>query len=144
VRIRKIKMNEATVEDFTTVEEMTTYALEHPLAFIELGVSLGGATREKALALLKQGIDYVEAKLGKPLHELALERLDGRCKPEGNHFRGLPYGFAKLQDGVWLPFTRAYKPLGYWPLGCDRSGCSRSGCPIRDRNRWTGKPRPQQ
>jgi hypothetical protein len=54
-------MNTATVEELTTVEETTAFALRDPLGFIELGVSLGGATREKALALLKTGIDYVEA-----------------------------------------------------------------------------------
>jgi hypothetical protein len=64
-------MSIATVEDFATVEEFTTFALRDPLGFIELGVSLGGATREEALTLLKQGIDYVEAEIGKPLHELA-------------------------------------------------------------------------
>ena len=130
-----------TVENFTAIEETTAWALRHPLKFIELGVSLGGDTREKALALLKEGIDYVEAKIGKPMHELALERLDGRCKPDGNHFRALPYGFAELRKGLWLPFTRAYKPLGLWPLGCWLSGCNRSGCPIREYGYWTGKPR---
>jgi hypothetical protein len=72
----------------------------------------------------------------------AQRSLDGRCKPDGNYFRALPYGFAKLRDGVWLPFTRDYKPLGLWPLGCALWGCKRSGCPIRDRDCWTGGPRP--
>jgi hypothetical protein len=128
-------MSTATVEEF---------ALRDPLGFIELGVSLGGATREKALALLKTGIDYVEAKIGKSLHELALESLDGRCKPDGNYFRSLPYGFAKLRDGVWLPFTRDYRPLGYWPPGCTLWGCNTAGCPIRDPHRHyrAGKSRP--
>jgi hypothetical protein len=128
-------MSTAAVEEFATVEEMIAWALEHPLKFIELGVSLGGATREKALALLKQGINRFEAKFGKPLHEHALESLDGRCKPDGNHFRALPYGFEELREGVWLPFTREYKPLGLWPLGCSYVyGCKRPGCAMNGRS----------